>query len=113
MTYTKTIPGLLFNQVARDPDKLAIIATGLAPLTFAELGSQVEQIGRKLRISGIAATSRVGIVLPRSPEAVLISVAVASYATAVPLNPTLHPSELRQELERFSLDAIVLPAWIE
>lgn len=82
-------------------------------MTFEELGRRILAVGEQLRAAGIGAASRVGIALPRCPEAALLSVAVCCWASVVPINPTLSESELDDELQRIRVDALIVPGWDE
>lgn len=116
---TSTIADVLSGHAARDSAAPAIVSTGLGVLSFGDLDGHVRRIGVTLREAGIGAASRVGIALPRSPEAALLNVAVCANATVVPFNPTLPPAELRAELGRVRPDALIvpggapLPQWVD
>lgn len=116
---TSTIADVLSGHAARDPAAPAIVSTGLEVLSFGDLDRQVRHVGRQLRDAGIGAASRVGIALPRGPEAALLNVAICANATVVPFNPTLPAAELRAELKRVRPDALIvpgdasLPEWVD
>src|SRR5205807_8501724 len=82
-----TISEALQRHAERDAAAAAILCPGLAPLTFGALHDQVRRISAQLQAAGIGPWSRVGVALPRGPEAALISVAVCSTAVVLPLNP--------------------------
>ena len=104
-----TIADVLAGHAARDPNAPAIVCAGLHALSFGDLDRHVRQIGAQLRGAGIGAASRVGIALQRGPEAALLNVAICSSATVLPLNPNLPSADLREELKRVRLDALVVP----
>lgn len=104
-----TIGQTLRAHAERDPRALAIVCPGLAPLTFGELALQIDRLGEQLRQAGVGPTSRVGVALPRGPEAALISLAVAASAILLPVNPNLTAADLEDELERIRVDALIVP----
>jgi acyl-CoA synthetase (AMP-forming)/AMP-acid ligase II/thioesterase domain-containing protein len=106
-----TIGEVLQRHAARDASGTAIICPGLAPLTFGALHAQVRRLSAQLQAAGIGPWSRVGVALPRGPEAALISVAVCSAAVVLPINPNLAPGDLRAELEKIRLNALIVPGW--
>lgn len=101
----------------RDPNAIALLCEGIAPLTFAALDRHIRRIGEQLQAAGIGPSSRVGIALPRSPEAALLSLAVCCNATMLPINPNLSAVDLEGEVSRLRPDALIvaggteLPAW--
>ena len=97
----------------RDPDHPAILASGSEALSFKDLIACVEKIWETLREGGVRHGARIGIVLPSGPESAITTVAIASHATCVPLNPRLSQSEFERELSRLDLDALVVPAWLQ
>src|ERR1019366_1904195 len=107
-----TIADAIQLQAALHPKRPAIITSRLASFTFEDLGEHIRSVVEQLHAAGIGSSSRVGILLPKGPEAVVFGVSIASHAISVPLNPNLTPGELNEELARLRLDAIVLPNWI-
>ncbi|MEA2693226.1 MAG: hypothetical protein QOJ16_2613, partial [Acidobacteriota bacterium] len=83
----------LFEIQARErPDAPAVLA-GSAVLTYGELYGRARRLAGHLREQGIGPESRVGIQLPRSPEAVVAILAVLKAGGAyLPLDPS-HPPE--------------------
>ena len=104
-----TIAQVLAGHAARDPAAPAIVCTGLDTLTFGGLDRRLRRIGVQLRNAGIGPAARVGIALHRGPEAALLNVAVCAHAVVLPINPNLPATELRAELTRVRLDALVVP----
>jgi oxalate---CoA ligase len=111
MRLPSTIGEALLRHAANDPDSPALVCSGLEVLSFGALGRQIRAIGEQLRAAGVGPDSRVGIALPRCPEAALLSVAVCCSATVLPINPTLSPGELEEELGRIRVDALIVPGW--
>src|SRR5439155_17647215 len=110
-TIPSTIGEALRRHAARDASAVAIICPGFAPLTFGALQEQISRISAQLQAAGIGPWSRVGLALPRGPEAALISIAICSTAVVLPLNPNLAPGDLQAELEKIRLDALIVPGW--
>jgi acyl-CoA synthetase (AMP-forming)/AMP-acid ligase II/thioesterase domain-containing protein/acyl carrier protein len=114
-----TIAEVLARHAARDAGAPAIVSAGLGTLSFGGLVRHVRQIGNELAAAGIGPSSRVGIALQRGPEAALLNVAISANATVLPINPHLPPAELREELKRIRLHALVvsgeagLPPWVD
>ncbi len=92
---------------AGDDNAPAIHALDGVSLTFAELRDQIDRLAGQLNALGIGRGDRVGIVLPNGPEAAIAFLAVASCATAAPLN-----SAYREEEFRFYLDDLRAKALI-
>jgi acyl-CoA synthetase (AMP-forming)/AMP-acid ligase II/thioesterase domain-containing protein/acyl carrier protein len=111
MRLPSTIGETLSRRAATDPQSPALVCSGLEAMTFAGLDRQVRLLGEQLRRTGIGSDSRVGIALPRGPEAALLSVAVSCTATVLPINPTLSADELEEELRRIRVDALIVPGW--
>lgn len=101
----------------RDPSAIALLCEGIEPLTFAALDRHIRRIGEQLQAAGIGPSSRVGIALPRSPEAALLSLAVCCMSTMLPINPNLSTADLEAEVSRLRPDALIVaggtdvPAW--
>jgi acyl-CoA synthetase (AMP-forming)/AMP-acid ligase II/thioesterase domain-containing protein/acyl carrier protein len=108
-----TIAEVLAGHAARDPNAPAIVCAGLQVLSFGDLERHVWRVGAQLRGAGIGSASRVGIALQRGPEAALLNVAICANATVLPFNPNLPPADLREELKRVRLDALIIPDDVE
>ena len=111
MLQPSTIGETLSRRAATDPQAPALVCSGLEAMSFGQLVRQIRLIGEQLRRTGIGPESRIGIALPRGPEAALVSVAVCCTATVLPINPTLAPGELEEELRRIRVDALIVPGW--
>ena len=109
----QTLAEAISQHAVRDPNRPAIVGTQFAPFSFRELELWIKQIGEQLRAAGIGPHSRVGIMLPPGPEGAVLGVAVACHAISVPLNSNRPETEIEEELARASLDALVLPSWVE
>ena len=109
----KTFYDVVVEHAACHRDRPAIVASGSSPLTFRELIALIEGMWDSLRAGGVGAGSHIGVALPSGLESLLSTVAIASHATCVPLNPRLSQSEFEQELVRLSLDGLIVPGWLE
>lgn len=108
-TLGTTIADVLAHHAKRAPGATAILCSRLGPLSFCDLARHIREVEVQLRTAGIGTGSRVGIALPRGPEAALLSIAVCCAATLVPLNAGLPTAELQAELARLRLDALIVP----
>ncbi|MFZ2173573.1 MAG: amino acid adenylation domain-containing protein, partial [Rhodococcus sp. (in: high G+C Gram-positive bacteria)] len=83
-----SVPGLLWESIARTPDAEAVVAGDLR-LTYRELGDRVAQLSRHLLGRGLGAEDVVAVGLPRSAEMVIGLLAVVCAGGAfVPLDPS-------------------------
>jgi amino acid adenylation domain-containing protein len=74
-------------QAARTPDATAVARRGHA-VTYGQLNARANRLARELRAAGTRAEDRVGVLLDRSPEAVIALLAVLKAGAAfVPLDP--------------------------
>jgi acyl-CoA synthetase (AMP-forming)/AMP-acid ligase II len=104
---SRTLPGLL--AAGRD-EAVAIAASGAAPLTYAGLRELVGETIAALNAFGIGRGDRVAIVLPNGPEMATAFLAVASAATAAPLNPTYRADEFEFYMSDLGAKALVVEA---
>ena len=109
----QTIAEAIAQHAVRNPNQPAIVGTKFAPFSFRGLDLWIKQIGEQLRAVGIGRHSRVGIMLPRGPEGAVLVVGVAAHAISVPLNSNRPEAEIKEELTKAGLDALVLPNWVE
>src|SRR6185312_5487301 len=78
--------------VDRTPDATALLASG-ASLSYAELDRRANQLARHLRSRGVAADSRVGLCVERSPAMIVAVLGILKAGAAyVPLDPA-YPRE--------------------
>ena len=85
-----TILSLLSEQPA---GATALSAPGGVPLSYQALRSLIEETGAALARRGIGPNDRVALVLENGPEMAAAFLAVASAATAAPLNPAYRAEE--------------------
>jgi acyl-CoA synthetase (AMP-forming)/AMP-acid ligase II len=96
-----------------DPARIAIAAPGMAPLSRGGLLQQIDATVGVLRALGIKANDRVAIVLPNGPDMAVAFLAVASGATAAPLNPAYREEEFDFYLGDLEAKLLIVQAGIE
>ena len=90
----RTIADLLARSAGANPDGVAIVSPGRAPLRYRDLHAELAAHGATLRHLGIASGDRVAVVLPNGPEMAVAFLAVATSAACAPLNPAAKEGEL-------------------
>jgi acyl-CoA synthetase (AMP-forming)/AMP-acid ligase II len=93
---------------AAAPDAPALRALGREPLTYAALRALVDRTVAQLNALGVGRGDRVAIVLPNGPEMAAAFVAVASGATAAPLNPAYRADEFEFYLTDLRAKALIV-----
>ncbi len=96
-----------------DAARAAIAAPGAAPLSRGRLLQQIDATVGALRALGIKANDRVAIVLPNGPEMAVSFLAVASGATAAPLNPAYRDEEFDFYLGDLEAKLLIVQAGVE
>jgi long-chain acyl-CoA synthetase len=100
----------LFHQEQARPDKAALIF-GSEHISFGGLARRVRHAAGGLRQLGIGAGSRVGIMLPSSPDFVVVQQAVYALGGIVcPLNIFYRPNEVKHAIASCDLQHIVVAA---
>src|SRR5688500_4647818 len=79
-------PNILDTLATGEPQSIALAGVDGRALTFAEMGDEVRRLAGQLHTLGIRPNDRIGIVLENGADAALTFLAVASCATAAPLN---------------------------
>jgi acyl-CoA synthetase (AMP-forming)/AMP-acid ligase II/acetyltransferase-like isoleucine patch superfamily enzyme/acyl carrier protein len=103
-----TLYELLKSHAHVGPERVAILAPGRRPLSYACLLSQVERTIEALRTLGLGRNDRVAVVLPNGPEMAVAFVAVAAGATCAPLNPAYHSGEFAFYLADLNAKALII-----
>jgi acyl-CoA synthetase (AMP-forming)/AMP-acid ligase II len=96
-----------------DTSRIAIAAPGAAPLARGRLLQQIDATVGALRALGIKPNDRVAIVLPNGPEMAVVFLAVASGATAAPLNPAYREDEFDFYLSDLEAKLLIVQAGTE
>ena len=91
-------------------DAPAIAAPGREAVSYEALREQVARLAGQLRALGVERNDRVAIVLPNGPEMAIAFLAVASCATAAPLNPGYREEEYRFYLDDLNAKALITRA---
>ncbi|HWO72081.1 MAG TPA: acyl--CoA ligase [Dehalococcoidia bacterium] len=98
----------VYELLAAGADSAPAIVVPQGPtLTFAELRGQVLRLAGQLNACGIGRNDRVAIVLPNGPAAAIAFLAVASCATAAPLNPAYREEEFRFYMDDLGAKALI------
>jgi len=90
------------------PGRPAVVTSQFAPLSYAELQQQIDEIGACLHQAGFDRHSRIAIGIANSAAAALAIVAVAAAAAAVPLDPKLTFTEVERCLRILRPDAVIV-----
>ncbi len=102
------MPDTIFELLgAGQPGAPAIAAPGRATLTYADLRGEIDRLAGQLRALGVSRNDRVAIVLPDGPEMAVTFLAVASCATAAPLNPGYREQEFDFYLNDLRVKALI------
>ncbi len=99
-----TIPELLEFGASAHP---ALAVAGGPVVTYDSLRRQVNDVADQLRRMGIGRGDRVAIVLPNNIDTITAFLAVASTATAAPLNPAYRAEEFRFYIEDSDAKALI------
>jgi len=102
------LASLLNRTAPGSPKATCIAAPGRDPLSYEGLVRQVHEAVRRLNELGVGRNDRVAIVLPNGPEMAVAFLAVASCATAAPLNPNYRPQEFEFYLTDLRAKALVV-----
>ena len=101
--------GHLFASAARHSDKVAIWFEGRA-ISFGELAGRVRSAAALLAARKIGHGTHVGIMLPNSPEFIVVQQALfALGAVASPLNTFYRQSEVAHAIASCDLEYLILP----
>ena len=103
-----TIADLISAQARRRPDDVAITAPSRAPLSYARLQAQVEQMRCWLSGHDLERGDRVALLLENGPELAVAFLSLASTLACAPLNPAYRESELEFYLSDLGVSAVVV-----
>lgn len=105
-----TIHTCLEIQAQKNPDAIALQASGRLPLTYSCLQTQIEVTIAQLNAIGVGRHDRVALVLPNGIEMAVAFLAVASGATCAPLNPNYRAAEFEFYLTDLQAKALIVQA---
>jgi amino acid adenylation domain-containing protein len=88
----------------------AILSPGCAAVTYGQLWARTNDSVRELRSLGVSQSDRVAVVLPRGAECAVATIAVATAAVCVPVNPDFTADELQRYFGDLRLAALVTRA---
>lgn len=91
----------------RNPDALALAASGRDPLTYAELQRHLDALRAALLDAGIRPAGVVALALPSGPEFIAAFLAVSAIGACAPLDPALTEPECRSYLTRLGAQALI------
>jgi fatty-acyl-CoA synthase len=104
---SRTIPDLLDELAARQPDHELIVGGG-ERLSYAETRRRARGLAKGLRRLGVAAGDRVALVMTNRPEWLLIDFAVTMLgATLVPISTWSRPRELEYVLAHCGVTTLI------
>ena len=90
-----------------EADAPAIVTSDGVTMSHDALRAQVRRLAGQLRMAGLGRNDRVAIVLPNGPQMAVAFLAVASCATAAPLNPAYREEEFRFYLDDLGARAMI------
>ncbi len=94
VTAAKSIPERFSEQVARDPDAIAVTFDGRT-LTYGELDEDANRLANLLAVYGAGPGESVALLVPRSDEAIVAILAVLKTGAAyLPIDPSVPTSRL-------------------
>ncbi len=98
---------LFEREVDRHPESPAIVC-GDAAMSYAEVEERANQLARHLRSRGVATGELVGLMVERSPDAILAILSILKAGAAyLPLDPTHPPERIRHILADASITTVV------
>jgi len=106
--YAGTLAQLLDASIQAHANRLAVLAPGRPPLTYAKLGHQLDAVARTLADAGYGRRSRLAVALPAGPEFAVVVLAVCRTAVCAPLNPQLEQETLAGLLRAMCIDALIV-----
>ena len=101
----RTLTEILERGGSKDP---AIVVPGGLRLSYAELREETARAAQALAQLGLGRGDRIALVLPNSPETIVLFLAAASVGTAAPLNPAYKEDEFRFYLGDTESKALVV-----
>src|SRR5437773_3403962 len=93
-----------------NPTHQALGTDSAPPLTYRELGSQVDALAEQLDQIGLGQGDRIAMALPNGLEVISLFLAASTVGTAAPLNPAYTRDEFKFYLGDTSARALIVPA---
>jgi oxalate---CoA ligase len=109
----RTIGEAIRAHAALRPEQVAIVAAGLAPVSYPQLQHEIDESRAALRQAGFDASARIAVALPDTALAALAIVAVGCSAVAVPVDSKLTVPEIATRLTLLRPNAVLLPRGIK
>ena len=78
------------------PEQLAIVATGLPPLSYRALQAEIDATRASLRAAGFGRDARIAVAIANNAQAARAIIGVVCSATAVPIDPQLTIAEVER-----------------
>jgi len=103
----RTIYQAIKKWAVEHPNKAALVCPGGEFISYGQLFRDIRQIGNFLRGKNIGAKDAVAIVFSRSIEEVVVNLGIASFASAVPLNPEHSQVEFEYFFKNFGIKALL------
>jgi len=105
--FPPTLPGVLARAVARDPDRDFLVC-GPERLTYHDADEASARLARGLLALGVGKGTRVGLIMPNSPDWVVCFLAAARIgALTVPISTFYQGPELRWVLEHSDVHTLL------
>jgi acyl-CoA synthetase (AMP-forming)/AMP-acid ligase II len=103
-----TVDAVVRRWALTAPDATAIVATGYAPMSYADLSATISRAATCFTKAGLTRGSRVLVALPHGPVGAIAVLATLSSAAAVPIDPRLTKHEFSDRQSRLDAAAILL-----
>lgn len=107
---TETVPGALRVRCGKYSDASVLLAPGRKPLSWVELGRQLDYVRAVFGKLGLGPNSRIAVVLKDGPELATSFLAISSWATFAPLNPAYREEEFEFYLTDLQAQGLILAA---
>lgn len=106
--HNETYADFLESFARTTPDAVAILAPGRSPMSWRDVWIQICSIAKNVNSMGFGRGDRIAMVLSNGSEAAIALMGIMACATAIPLNPKSHDSELAAFLSRSPLGAVIV-----
>jgi acyl-CoA synthetase (AMP-forming)/AMP-acid ligase II/acyl carrier protein len=103
-----TTEGLVGHAEYAFPERIALLATGRPPLSYARLGAFCRSMREGMRVHGFVPGARIAVALSGGAEMAAAFLAVTSFGVCVPLSPTCREAEAARFLTRARADGLMI-----